>query len=451
MMSTSIQLSGRLCEEKSKTLPVAIIRREFVDLTGDHFSAVVLNQLLYWTQRVRDFDLLLEEEQSFNPDCNVHPRHGWIYKTANELIEETMLKATPPTMRKYLKHLIDHGWIDERPHPLDKWKKTTQYRINLRKLHKDLSAIGHTYPDVYRDIFMTFHDETISTDDSTSSNNSTSYGYIKADEKFFPSNLKNYDSKERNFPSNENIFGSYTYTETPSKITNKEHTPGVRKFFNEGFVKKAQELWKIHIGQEVLLTAERKRQLKTLFDKYLKNDLTQWHTLCERIKASPFLMGQGSRGWHVSLDWILSEENLLKVLEGNFDPPESLEQNTRKISDSSRENEIQILLASIKDSLWREWCSQLDFSLESPNPVSLSELKNIVSARFLEVEDDRLVWIESADKKTLDQIENLRLKLLSSIQKTFPNVRNLRTCLKEKEILSQNSHKTHLTERQKVC
>ena len=96
--------SSQTCRAKSSGVPrVAVIRREFVDLTGDHFSAVVLNQLLYWTQRVKDFDLLLEEERNFNPDFNVLPRHGWIYKTAYELIEETMLKASPPTMRKYLR------------------------------------------------------------------------------------------------------------------------------------------------------------------------------------------------------------------------------------------------------------------------------------------------------------------------------------------------------------
>lgn len=452
MMRTSIQSNERHFEEKSRALPVAIIRREFVDLTGDHFSAVVLNQLLYWTQRVKDFDQLLEEERSFNPDCNVHPRHGWIYKTANELIEETMLKATPPTMRKYLKQLIDHGWIDERPHPLDKWKKTTQYRVNLRKLHKDLSAIGHTYPDVYRDIFMAFRDEIISIDDSTSSNPNASYGRIKADEKIFPSNLKNYDSKERNFPSNENIFGSYTYTETPSKITNKEHAPRAQKLCDEKLFQEAQEIWEIHLGQEIFLTRGRKRQLSALFDKYLKNDLTQWRALCEKVKISPFLMGQGPRGWHVSLDWILCEDNLLKVLEGNYDSSEVIEQKTKKVSDSVRESEIQSLLASIEDSLWREWCSELDFSFESPNSVSLKELKNIVNARFFEVEDNRLVWIECTDKKVMDQIEDLRLKLLSPIQRTFPNVRNLRTRLNEKNTEPEpNSHKSQLTERQKVC
>ncbi|MBP9692992.1 MAG: hypothetical protein KBD90_06690, partial [Alphaproteobacteria bacterium] len=43
---------------------VAVIRKELVVLTGDTDIAVVLNQLLYWSQRVKDYDLLIDEEQS---------------------------------------------------------------------------------------------------------------------------------------------------------------------------------------------------------------------------------------------------------------------------------------------------------------------------------------------------------------------------------------------------
>ncbi|MGC8483798.1 MAG: hypothetical protein ACP5OE_09170, partial [Thermodesulfobium sp.] len=50
-----------------RALKVSIVREEFVELTGDPLVAIVLNQLFYWTQRVKDFDLLLEEERTFNP------------------------------------------------------------------------------------------------------------------------------------------------------------------------------------------------------------------------------------------------------------------------------------------------------------------------------------------------------------------------------------------------
>jgi len=68
-----------------KRTRVAVIREELVKLTGDAIAAVILNQLLYWTQRVDDFDELLAEEAKRNSEINVPPRHGWIYKTSEEL------------------------------------------------------------------------------------------------------------------------------------------------------------------------------------------------------------------------------------------------------------------------------------------------------------------------------------------------------------------------------
>lgn len=441
---------------------VAVIRREFVDLTGDHFSAVVLNQLLYWTQRVKDFDLLLEEERTFNPDCNVSPRHGWIYKTAPELIEETMLKATPPTMRKHLKFLIDHGWVDERPNPMDKWNKTTQYRVNLRKLQEDLRSIGHTLPETYRAFFeeeiyspllprkFSSVEERSNTDslqlnenrdesidssclsrDSSKKRNlpsreNTSEHLLHPSKKIFSHDVKNFGLKEKSLPSNEKIFGSYTYTENTSENRNREHAQRTcaREDFDE-----ILEIWKKHVGQEGLqLTDSRRRQLRSLLVLYFDGELQQWEQFCERIKSSPFLMGQGPRKWHVTLDWILEESNLIKVLEGNFDDPGRAEQKQEKECHSNKERERSELLASIEDPSWKYWCTQLSRS-DLKDPLSVFELKEIAPAKFAEF-DGKLVWIESENKRTLDRIDSLRLKLLSVVQHSFPKARNIRTQLK---------------------
>ena len=84
---------------------IAVVRNELVDLTGDHISAMILNQLLYWTQRVKDTDLMREEDLYFKADHNTHFRHGWIYKTAEELNEEIMIKSHKATVLRYLKSL----------------------------------------------------------------------------------------------------------------------------------------------------------------------------------------------------------------------------------------------------------------------------------------------------------------------------------------------------------
>ena len=136
---------------------VAIIRKEFVALTGDSDIAVVLNQLLYWSQRVKDYDLLLEEEKSI-PYQTLHEeeeqieeglgsrsfaQYGWFYKSTPELIEETLLCVSRVTMRRYLNVLLERGWIQERGNSQYKWDRTTHYRVNLYQLDKDLKAIGY--------------------------------------------------------------------------------------------------------------------------------------------------------------------------------------------------------------------------------------------------------------------------------------------------------------------
>ncbi|MBS0272552.1 MAG: hypothetical protein JSR85_07905, partial [Proteobacteria bacterium] len=128
---------------------ISLIRKELVALTDNHDKAIVLNQLLYWTERVKDFELWLEEEKNLDPKNSALPQHGWIYKTAKDLIKETLLCINRTTLRRYMTFLIHKGWVDERLNPSNKWDKTLQYRVNLRKIQNDLSALGRTLPDIY--------------------------------------------------------------------------------------------------------------------------------------------------------------------------------------------------------------------------------------------------------------------------------------------------------------
>ncbi|KAB2832282.1 MAG: hypothetical protein F9K49_08380, partial [Caedimonadaceae bacterium] len=132
-----------------KTQQVSLIRKELVALTGNHSHAVILNQLLYWTQRVKDFDLLLEEEKNCcsNSHEKHHPQHVWIYKTSNDLIKETMLQVNRSTIRRYTNVLVQKGWVYERQNPSNKWDRTIQYRVNLNKIQEDLLDLGQSLPD----------------------------------------------------------------------------------------------------------------------------------------------------------------------------------------------------------------------------------------------------------------------------------------------------------------
>ena len=426
-------------------LKVAVIREEFVALTGDPFVAVVLNQLLYWTQRVKDFDLLLEEERSVNGDCNVLPRHGWIYKTADDLIKETMLRVSRSTMRRYLNFLMEKEWVDERTNPHNRWDKTTQYRLNLKKLQSDLLALGYHLPGFSLKEMppfvkenrpnalkaaetSKFHFETSKFQNETSNVQNCSFIYLNRD---YPENT-NRDRTQRACELQKISVQKNAHQK-------KEHIPKepvVGESELESIFEKAVELWKKHVGQEVVfLTVGRKRQLKLLLNQYLKNDLQEWEKFCERVKASPFLMGSGANKWRVTFDWILSKDNFLKILEGNFETSE--EPQPKEEGHLSRGEERRKILESIEDPIWKEWCMQLsrdsllNGGSQQNNQISLFELKDIVKARFIEF-DGKLVWIKSADQQSLNRIEKVRLKFLSIMQRTYPKARNIRVQIEGK-------------------
>jgi len=130
-----------------KKLKRAVIKEEFVALTGSVEKAVILNQLIYWSERIRDFDKFINEENTRKENHGIEEIedlcHGWIYKTSQELSEETMLGKSPQTIRRHLDELIEKGWIQARKNPKYKWDQTYQYRVNIAKIQSDLFELGY--------------------------------------------------------------------------------------------------------------------------------------------------------------------------------------------------------------------------------------------------------------------------------------------------------------------
>jgi hypothetical protein len=125
-----------------------VIKEEYVTLTGDHVSAILLSQIEYWTMRTHDFDRFLAEEKGRSSnegnEINFSFMHGWIYKTAEDLSAETMMGLSANTIRTRLKKLVERGWIGERNNPAYRWDHTKQYRFNAAKVAMDLNT--HGYP-----------------------------------------------------------------------------------------------------------------------------------------------------------------------------------------------------------------------------------------------------------------------------------------------------------------
>ncbi|WP_397539830.1 hypothetical protein [Rummeliibacillus pycnus] len=132
---------------KTRKLKRAVIKEELVELTGSMEEAVVLHQFIYWSDRVRDVDMYIREEKKrsgVTGDSVDFPlSHGWIYKKAEELLDEVMLGISANTLRKHINKLVNKGYISKRNNPDYKWDKTFQYRVNLVKVMRDLQKIGY--------------------------------------------------------------------------------------------------------------------------------------------------------------------------------------------------------------------------------------------------------------------------------------------------------------------
>lgn len=64
------------------------------------------------------------------------------------------------------------------------------------------------------------------------------------------------------------------------------------------------------------LSDKRKRDIKTRLKKYTLDDFRK---VFEKAEKSSFLRGDNERGFRASLDWLINEGNMAKVLDGNYD------------------------------------------------------------------------------------------------------------------------------------
>jgi hypothetical protein len=123
-----------------------VIKEELVKLTGDYKKAIILNQFIYWSERVNDFDKFIQEErrrmEENGEELNMELQNGWIYKSLEELSEETMIDLSPSNIRTHVKELVKNGWLSERTNPKFLWDRTKQYRVNIVKIQNDLHKLG---------------------------------------------------------------------------------------------------------------------------------------------------------------------------------------------------------------------------------------------------------------------------------------------------------------------
>lgn len=152
-----------------RPLKRVVVREEFVSLVKNYcrepskkkvtqaaFTAILLAQLLYWETKCRDYDAFRMEEQERIEHMNqiapsaqkkeVQPptlTYGWIYKSAQELSEETMFDLSETTIMRHLHRLLSIGVLEKRNNPHYSWDRCLQYRVNTIRLRQLLFTLGY--------------------------------------------------------------------------------------------------------------------------------------------------------------------------------------------------------------------------------------------------------------------------------------------------------------------
>ena len=113
------------------------------------------------------------------------------------------------------------------------------------------------------------------------------------------------------------------------------------------------------LPQAEILTASRVQTLNLRIGEDLaRQNIDWWKRYFERVRLFPWLMGRNPNNWKATFDWLISENGMRKVIEGNFTQashpsqeysPEELREWQRKYTD---ERGIVDAKALLRD--WRE-------------------------------------------------------------------------------------------------
>ena len=89
-------------------------------------------------------------------------------------------------------------------------------------------------------------------------------------------------------------------------------------------MKEAVRTWNVICGPTLQRVAKLTQERRDKLAQRLADDLDGlpgWEKLCHRVVRSPFLTGDSETEWKATFDWLVEQGNLIKVIEGNYDPP----------------------------------------------------------------------------------------------------------------------------------
>lgn len=86
------------------------------------------------------------------------------------------------------------------------------------------------------------------------------------------------------------------------------------------------------------LSDARKKAIKARINKY---SIDAVFRVFQKAEASSFLKGSNSRDWSATFDWIMTDKNFAKILDGNYDDKEGSRQQAKTKSGNAKADELE--------------------------------------------------------------------------------------------------------------
>jgi uncharacterized phage protein (TIGR02220 family) len=132
--------------QKSANVRCVLIREDYLQLCEDnHCAALLLSYFEFWTNiKIGSNELLKAEYERALKEGIEFPvdliEDLWIYKTLQEIAQETFSLFGKRKIISALSFLVQKGFLEKRFNPKYKWDKTLQYRLNIKLLNEKLAS-----------------------------------------------------------------------------------------------------------------------------------------------------------------------------------------------------------------------------------------------------------------------------------------------------------------------
>jgi hypothetical protein len=322
----------------------AVIKEEYIEITGDLTEAIILNQMIYWSERVKDFDKFIaqEKEQMDNPNKNESEYkllNGWIHKSAAELKDEIMSADSQRTIARKMQNLVDKGFLQRRNNPKAGYDRKYQYRVNLVAIKAALDKQGLPL-DGYAEYFTSVNNAPGDAQDNTDSficQNGKCSGH---DDKCFSQAGKSIRQPDNSIchsvqaipeittETTVETSPSYSPMTADSNSAGKKDDEGEDAYSgglcsrreNQEAVKQVVDLYNKlcpsypHVEG---ITQKRRQTIQVLLNQLDGNE-DKLRQLFQKAEDCNYLKGNNDLNWQASFDWLTDADNAVKILEGFY-------------------------------------------------------------------------------------------------------------------------------------